>query len=233
MVSERGLTREILRDLSDGVSACYRSSNRAWLALITVSVVVLLPRAPGDDVELPFGLGTVAATSFSSVAIIILVAVTLGFAAAHAQAFRANTLAQRLLRTASADDRLEGVSIHPRDYFDLVVAPTINRVGPLAQLLRGDSQLLPASARAKPIRQVVVTTYYVALKVIASFFYYVLPGAALVHAGHQASLAGTRRMLAYLGLGIAGAALLQIVVHEIVHVFVVARSGVGVGGRDG
>ena len=99
-------TLDQLKFLSELTSSCYRTSNRAWLALMAVAALVLIPRTDSADVTLPFSLGTVSRASFYSIALTLLVAVTIAFAAAHAQAFLGQKLARKFIDGAPASAKV-------------------------------------------------------------------------------------------------------------------------------
>ena len=118
--------------------------------------------------------------------------------------------------------------MHPRDLFDLLVQPTINRVGPLAQLLRWEKyQFFPEVLSAPRPLQYLVNVYYVALKIVAFVFYFVVPAFALIRAYQSAALVGTRWWLASIAVGVATLTLLQIMLWELYYTVTVAKAHVG------
>lgn len=228
MTSTGTMNETELRLLTEVASKAFAFSNKTWLALMAVALVILLPHAEGQPVTLPFALGTVTPTAFHAVAVVMLVAVTLAFACAHAQAYRAYLAATRLLDATRDDSVVEGTRIHPRDLYDLLTQPTINRVGPLAQLLRGAKyQFFPDKPSAPAARQFVVNAYYVLLKLVAFTFYFVVPSAALLDAFRSAALSGVYRWLGGFGVLVAAVALAQIMVWELTYTWTVVKAHVG------
>jgi hypothetical protein len=115
-----------VKELAAAVSTQARISNRVWLALITATLVAVIPRpsTPGQDtLALPFGLGGIAPGDFYFGLFGVLVVLTIAFAAAHAQQIRAQELAQRSVNGLEKESR-SVLGIHPRDYFDMVREPS-------------------------------------------------------------------------------------------------------------
>jgi len=216
-----------LKEISELTSTCYRTSNRAWLALMTVAAVVLVPRGGTEKVDLPFDLGSVSSSAFYAIALTMLVAVTIAFAAAHAQAFRAQKLAVAALAGLSADAKAEPTRLHPRDVFDALQQPTINRVGPLAQLIRGRYQFFPEAAKAPNWLRWLVNLYYFILKGVAFAFYFLVPSAALIQAFRAVNIVGGWKWLAWIGVVVAGGALLEVMWMELVHIARVIKTDLG------
>jgi hypothetical protein len=130
-VADKDEWRGLVRDLAAGVSTQAQVANRIWLALMTVSFIVVLPKKDGS-LSLPFGLGNIDRSLFYyslfyPVAFSILVVLAVAFAAAHAQVIRATKHAQKELNSLPAE---------ARDMFDMSCMPSLNRLAPLAQLLQ-------------------------------------------------------------------------------------------------
>jgi hypothetical protein len=124
-----------IKDLASACSTQAQVANRTWIALMTVSVIAVLPRSSssGADFQVPLGLGTVDPAWFNVVMLALLTVLAIAFSAAYAQQFRAKRLAQMQLNKLPTVD--EGnVHIHPRDFFDALLIPSVNRVAPIAQL---------------------------------------------------------------------------------------------------
>lgn len=227
MTTDSQLTFEQVKDLSELASRSFKVSNRAWLALMAVAVVVLIPRPEGTAISLPFGFGEVDPAAFYFVTLIILVAVTIAFAATHAQAFRAHRITMAALGTLAADAVATPLRVHPRDAFDLLVEPTINRVGPLAILVRGRHLMLPVAASAPLWRQRLVLAYYLLLKSVAFVFYFVVPSYALLRAFEAALVVGIFRWVVLAGVAVASLTLLHVMAWEFVHIWRTVRVGLG------
>jgi hypothetical protein len=169
-----------VKDLAAAVSTQAQVSNRTWLALITVSVVAVLPRSSAADgtVALPLGLGSVDPASFHLVVVALLVVLIIGFAAAHAQQVRAQRLAQRAIDSLADSEDLH-LGMHARDLFDAFRMPSISRIAPLAQLLKGLDSFYGTSNRVSRARRILSVAYYLALKTVSWLVYFGFPAVAL------------------------------------------------------
>ncbi|HLG59760.1 MAG TPA: hypothetical protein VI485_30755 [Vicinamibacterales bacterium] len=168
----------VVKELAGAVSAQAQVANRSWLALIIVAIVASLPRAKSADTALPFGLGVVEPGSFHLVMFGLLAVLIIGFAAAHAQQVRAQRLAQRALK-ALTENAVLGGSIHARDLFDMLRLPGVNRVAPLAQLLKGQDAFYNSVTEVPTWRRNVSRWYYLLLKAASWLVYFLYPGVAL------------------------------------------------------
>ena len=88
-----------IKDLASACSTQAQVANRTWIALMTVSVIAVLPRSSssGADFQVPLGLGTVDPAWFNVVMLALLTVLAIAFSAAYAQQFRAKRLAQMQL----------------------------------------------------------------------------------------------------------------------------------------
>lgn len=222
--TEKDRWSERVKELATAVSTQAQVANRAWLALTTVALVAVIPhvRKENADLALPFGLGEVNSIVFGTVAFSILVVLAIAFAAAHAQQIRAQKLAQRELDSLSKDDP-SGKGLHPREMFDMWCLPSLNRVAPLAQLLRGKYQFFPDSSNCPVWLRRVTVAYYVLLKVASIVVYYGLPGWALWQAHGSLKYSGEVGLIFALGAVIAGVALVQIVLSDVAYSWRVIR----------
>lgn len=187
MNKERALEEEqsippLLRDLVDAASTQARVTNRVWLLLVVVSLLVVLPRSPDQRVTLPFELGSVEASYFVFVALPMLSVLVIAFCTSHAQTIRVQLLAYRTFasKTNTSTDNLD-----IRDLFDALRIPSVSRVAPLAQVLRGKHQFFPDKPNCP--RWIVYTTavYYVLLKILCIIVYLGFPAGALIIACSQ------------------------------------------------
>lgn len=140
--------RELVRDLAGAVSAQAQVANRSWLALTTVALFALIPQTANTagKIALPFNLGEVAPIWFHGLVFSMLTVLAIVFASAHTQQVRAQKLTQKVID--SLGDSLGGTVgrlIHPREYFDIWRTPSLIRVAPLAQALRGKYQFFSTS----------------------------------------------------------------------------------------
>jgi hypothetical protein len=173
---------QTIKDLAEAVSTQARVSNRTWLGLLTVAAFALLPRAPNGsqlhELPLPFGFPPVDAGTYYFTLFVLLVVLTIAFSAAQAQTVRAQALAQSFLDSLTSRSP-EVVGMHPRELFDMLRLPSINRVASLAQSLRGRYQFYREEPNCPGYIRLVSTVYYVLLRLTSLVVYYGLPAAAL------------------------------------------------------
>ncbi len=213
-----------IKELAAAVSTQAQVSNRIWLGLMTVAVISLLPRAPDQgQVPLPFGLPTVPATWFYLVLFVMLIVLTIAFASAHAQQVRAQKLAQRFVDSLPTDADLAGM--HPRELFDMFRLPSLSRVAPLAQAVRGRYQFYSRRASCPTFLRVASIVYYALLKLVSMAVYFGVPACALLRTYEKtqaASVVVSRLMICGGGL-VAMATLLQVFVTDLLYSIVVGR----------
>lgn len=219
--------RALVKELADAVSTQAKVSNRFWIVLMTAALVALLPRVQqsnqAEQVALPFQLGEVDPLSFHVVIFVILVTLTIAFASAHAQQVRAQKLAQRRLDLLAAFQS-EVSGLHPRELFDILRLPSVNRVAPIAQYLRGKYQFFDAVPSCPRWLRTLSTWYYLLLKVVSLGIYFGLPALALWHSYDRLPITGPLMWL-LTGVGaIAAVTLLQVIVADIFYVATVKRA---------
>ena len=168
----------LIKELARAASVQTQVSNRSWLALISVFVVALLPRTQVAEFTLPFGLGPVSATWFHFVMFSLLVVLGIAFAAAQAQQVRAQLLANYALRELG-EQPLSELHVHPRDLFDVLRVPSVNRLAPIAQLFQGREAFHSSEKRPPLWRRRVSVVYYLALKSASWLVYFGFPVLAL------------------------------------------------------
>lgn len=208
-----------VKELAAAVSTQAQVSNRAWLGLMTLALVALLPRVEtggqAGNVTLPFGVGPVDAASFSIVLFWMLVVFTIAFSAAHAQQVRAQKLAQKKVDSFGGGGAKLG--IHPRELFDMLRMPSVNRVAPLAQSIRGRHQFHDESSNCPPWLRVASAVYYALLKLPSLAVYFILPAWALFKAYIQVQLTTPARWLFTTGAVMAGVTLFQVFLSDVVY----------------
>lgn len=217
-----------VKNLAEAVSTQARVANRAWIAMMGVALVALLPRVPrnGGDVNLPLGLGVVESDSYAVIAFLMLSILVIAFATAHAQQMRAQTLAQRAIDGLDAT-LPAGWGVHPRELFDMCRMPSVNRVAPLAQLVRGAYQFHERHDECPKWRRMLSVAYYVSLKGVASMVFFLVPAAALWRTHHLAVAVGDGPLalsivMATSGL-IAATALLHVAIVDTGYVVKIVR----------
>jgi ABC-type multidrug transport system fused ATPase/permease subunit len=217
-MAEQADDRALVKELAAAVSTQAQVANRTWIALVTVAVIAVLPRASSgvasQQVTLPLGLGVVDAAWFDPFAFVLLVILTIAFSAAHAQQVRAQKLAQNVVDSLAAKNATNATLIHPRELFDMFRLPSVNRVAPLAQSLRGRYQFYATGNRCPAWLRVVSTAYYAFLKSAAMLVYFGVPTWALWTVHSRLALTGSLRWVAMLAGFLAGATLLQLLLTD-------------------
>jgi hypothetical protein len=146
------------------------------------------------------------------------VVLAIAFASAHAQQMRAQGLTQAALSSISTSHSANDL-IHPREFYDMVRMPSLNRIAPLAQLVRGKYQYYKTSRKCPAWLRRVTVIYYAMLKLASLAVYFSLPFWGLWHAYtivlsvRSAPVA----LFARVGAALAGSALLVVFVAEIIY----------------
>ena len=210
--------RSLVTELAGAVSTQAKVANRAWLSLITVALFAVLPRAFSKEgnVSLPWNIGEVEQVWFHAIAFLILVVLTIFFAAAHAQQIRAQRLAQTVVDSLVVS-QISGDIIHPRELFDMLRMPSLNRIAPLAQLLRGKYQFYVNMERCPAWLRIISTGYYGAIKLVSYLVFFCLPAWALWRAYGMVSLTGWWRVLFTTGGCVAVITLLQVLLTDAIY----------------
>jgi hypothetical protein len=211
LIADTGSRQKLVQELAVAVSTQAQVVNRLWLALMTVALFGVLPRLPAKDgnVSLPFSLGEVDPKWFHSVVFSILVVLTIAFAAAHAQQVRAQKLAQSVVDSmVSRKDSHDYV--HLRELFDMCRLPSLNRVAPLAQSLRGKYQFFAGKKDCPKWLSIASAVYYALLKLASLTVFFGLPSWALWSAFRSVSLEGYVRYLLDIGGALAAVTLFHV-----------------------
>jgi hypothetical protein len=203
--------RDLVKDLADAVSTQAEVANRTWLALITVAIFALIPHVSSKDISLPFSLGEVSPSWFQGVVFSLLVVLAIAFASAHSQQVRAQQLAQSVINSlGSTLGPMCG--IHPRDYFDMLRKPSLNRIASLAQSLRGKYQFFTTAAGLPNWQQRMTVALYGLWKIIGIAIYFVFPVIALWQAHINFSATGLLHLYNLFFTAVAILALGQVLV---------------------
>lgn len=161
---------QIVRDHSEAFSTQAKLSNRLWLTLMAVTLVVILPTETDQCLEprrnLPFGIGCTNADLFDPISFFILIILTISFCHAHAGAICAYRRAQYEINKLGEPKSalVEG----QRQFFDTLIVPSFSRVGALPTLL------LAALHRFR-MGNIAAAMYYLALRAIAVLVQLVIP----------------------------------------------------------
>lgn len=176
---------EIVKDLAAAVSNAARIQNRYWMALLAVSLFVLIPRPPvANDpvkVSLPFDLGTVEPSWFLAASTLMLSVLLIVFCAAQVHLVRVLEFMHEILR----ERRRNGLATSKIDERDLISAlqlPSLSRVAPLAQVLKGKYRFFHNKAGCPKWRLLVSGLAYVLWKLLSFGVWLALPGWALFSA---------------------------------------------------
>jgi hypothetical protein len=213
-------TRKIIKELASAVSMQAQITNRTWLSLVTVAVISLLPTPSTPqgvaEVTLPFSFGKVEAETFHLILFPLLTVLSIAFSAAYSQQVRAQKLAQSFLN--SINNRPVGFGgVYPRELFDMLRLPTLNRIAPLAQSLRGPYQFHKTASNCPRWLRVTTTVYYILLKLTSMLVYFGLPAFALLHVYQKIQAVQSVRWLAIFAGIFAALALLQVCVVEVLY----------------
>lgn len=213
MTTSNGKDMQNIKELAAAVSTQARVSNQAWLGLLAVAVAALLPQSSdGGLLELPGRIGKVDATLYYPTLFAMLVVVTLAFCSAQAQTVRAQSLAQSFVDTLGNGDTITG--IHPRELFDMMRLPSLNRVAPLAQYIRGPYQWFRTEQKCPFWLRAASTTYFILLRFASIVVYYGLPTAALRQVYERVHVAGLFAWFVPFGAGLAASALLIVLIGD-------------------
>lgn len=204
--------RSLTTDFAEAVSTQAKVANRAWLSLVTVALFAVLPRVPASDgnISLPWNIGEVSPAWFHTIAFFILAVLAIFFAAAHAQQIRAQILAQGVIEWLIHQKPSEVV--HPRELFDMLRTPSLSRVSPLAQLLRGKYQFYSSGGDCPTWLRLLSVGYYVSPKLVSYIVFFLLPVWALWRAYTVAVFPGWWRVPFIASLLVAETSLLQVFV---------------------
>jgi hypothetical protein len=208
--------RKQVKELAAAVSMQAQVTNRLWLTLITVAVVALLPESSATQKQADVSLlsfGKVDAATFHLMLFPVLIVLTIAFSAAYSQQVRAQTLAQSFLDSINSLPTGFG-GMYPRELFDMLRLPTLNRVAPLAQALRGPYQFHSRATECPGWLRAASTAYYVLHKLTSMIVYFGLPGFALWRAYQRILPVQGIWWLAVTCGALAAAALVQIGIGE-------------------
>jgi hypothetical protein len=219
MADDRG---NIIKELAGAATVQTQASNRAWITLITVALIAILPRSQALEIALPLGLGAVAAVSFHLVMFALLIVLLIAFAAAHAQQVRAQRLAISAIK-ALGNELILPLRIHPLDYFDMLRVPSVNRVAPLAQLFQGIDAFHGSENRPTLRRRQLSVAYYLALKTVSWLVYFGFPTIALWIAFSRMSLASWQWWLLLVTAVVGTLPILHVLIVDIKYVYKVSR----------
>jgi hypothetical protein len=217
--------RELVRDLAAAVSTQAQVANRSWLALITVALFALIPPTKMDGYfVLPFNIGKAEPIWFHGLVFSMLAVLAIVFSSAHTQQVRAQKLAHKVIDTLG--DSLGGsvgCLIHPRDYFDIWRMPSLVRVAPLSQALKGKYQFFSTSEGIPAWLKHTSRASYGLLKVASLIIYFLLPGFALWRAYRATSVYGVLRWFTAIGAFFAALALLAAFLWDFIYAVEIRR----------
>jgi hypothetical protein len=210
--------RVFIRDLASAASTHARVADRAWIAVITVAVASIF-QTPGKDVFLLFNFRVTDTTSFYTLSFGLLAVLLVAFSAAHAQQVRVIQLALTQVTSVPCGDEL----ISSRELFDMFHEPSVVRVAPLAQILRGKFQFSTTVRDCPPCLRRATAAYYAVLKASASVIYFGLPAYALFIAYNNLQISGWRFCIASFAGALSGVAIMQVLIAEMIQMGRVTR----------
>ncbi|MFY9911934.1 MAG: hypothetical protein WCF22_16640 [Candidatus Sulfotelmatobacter sp.] len=208
--------RALVSELAGAVSTQAKVANRTWLSLITGALFAVLPRTQdpkNGNLSLPWNIGEVDPRWFHAIAFFILVVLAISFASAHAQQIRAQKLTQAVISSLGKVQDL-GEAVHPRELYDMLRTPSLNRVAPLAQLLRGKYQFYASSGRCPEWLRMLSVLYYGIVKLVSFVVFYLLPIWALWRAYTLVALPGFWMTAVVASGSVAGVTLLQVLLTD-------------------
>lgn len=213
--------RDRVELIANAVSLQARVANRFWIALAALSLIVLVvePSTAGDvrTIQLPLELGSVSEQKFYPTACVVLSILAIAFAVSHSQQLRANSRAQELLsEMKESGENYEGID--PRELFDLLRLPSVNRVAPISQLLQGVVEKNAHRHLSQFVGCCIVASY-LALKAIATLAYAAFPAAALLYACDKSVVSGGLEIAIRVVLYAALTTLLVVFLVDTVHMF--------------
>lgn len=151
--------------LIEGFSTQSKLSNRLWISLFFLIVVVLIPTTEISsgpiDRKTIFGIGPLDKNWFDIVSFFVLIALSIAYCQAQAQAARGYAQAHSLINDLQSKDPDEAA--RQRLYLDLLSTPTLTRVGPLPVLL---ISIIPNGLKGSFVF-VACAIYYVCLKILS------------------------------------------------------------------
>lgn len=212
-------TRGVVKELAAAVSTQAQITNRIWISLITVAVVALLPESSGAKIPSEISLlnfGKVDAGTFHLILFPVLIVLAIAFSTAYSQQVRAQILAQSFLNTIN-DQPTGFAEVYPRELFDMLRLPTLNRVAPLAQSVRGRYQFYSRASVCPSWIRMVSAVYYILLKLTSMIVYFGLPAFALWRAYQKIQPVHGMWWLVVAGGALAALALVQICFGEILY----------------
>ena len=209
---------EKVKVLAEAASMQARVANRTWLGLLTIAALTLLPRGPkaGQPCEpvLPLGLGPVDPFWYYPTLFMILVILTIAVAVAQAQVVRVQKLAQSFLRSLAGQSPTV-LGMEPRELYDMIRLPSLNRVAPLAQFLLGEHQFHATSSGRSRQDKIWSEIAYLPLRLVSMAVFYLLPTFALWHAFSGIHVGPYAWVLSGIGGSIAWLALVAVCYSDI------------------
>ncbi len=167
----------IIKDFAEGFSAQSKLSNRLWITLATLIIVVLLPDPLDSSTEpirdLPFGIGPVDPKLFDMTSFFMMAVLTVAFCQAQAQAMRAYRAAHQFIDKMG--EKKPELVRRERLFLDVLSIPTLSRVGSLPVLILS---MFPENQRP-PLLYWLASIYYLLLKILSISIHLGLPGIAL------------------------------------------------------
>ena len=213
---------EVLKDLANAATTQVHVSNRYWLVLLVASTFVAFPGdVKSGMIQLPFNLGKVYQQDFSVVGLLMVSVLVIAFCSAHAQVLRVQSFVHRMLENNALGEMPGGHD--GRDFFDALRVPSITRVAPLPQLVRGRNQFFIDKVKVPNGTLIATGMYYAFLKILSIFVYFGFPVLALTVAvsRYRNPAEGGPHLEWLVWPFVVGAAitLIQLLIYEVHHIW--------------
>jgi hypothetical protein len=190
----------LVKDLASAASDSVEVQNRYWIAVAVTSLFALVPQpisGASAGLTLPFGLPLVDASWFALLAVLVLGALIIAFAAAQARAVRIARLAYQILETEwNQGELIAGHDV--RDVFDALRKPSLGQVASLAQVLKGRHQFFVENSNSPAWRRYLSASAYLFYKLPSLVVWIGLPALALYYSAMRFLIAGPPAFLSSL-----------------------------------
>jgi len=186
---------EILKDLSSGYSNHNKFVNTHWFAIAIISILILMPgQESSTAINLPFNIGQVKNTDFYPFAAVLLGLLIISFGSIQIRSVRTKKLIEKVIcEIKEKDGNIYGIDL--RDIFDSIIEPSIFRLAPIAQFIRGKYQFFHNSENCPKYLKILSTFYFFILKLISYLVIYFLPFYAMLKCYQLGDLLSTKYQL--------------------------------------
>ena len=163
----------VLTSYATNYADTVKTANRIWSMMAILAVFILVPAISDTTADthrqLPFGLGQVSKDIFIPLALILFNALAMFYSQCRAHAFRIYNAGHALISDSSTVDPFG------REHYSLILYPSINRMKPLVNLLKRDSdetKQTPSAQAEEPEKPTfgenVRSAYYLVLRFVSA-----------------------------------------------------------------